>query len=71
MSRFKPRYERRLLPFTRNLEHLGIKARVRTVTTAQHENRTALLFRADHVAYWNRLPRLKVTPVYGISVDLW
>ena len=149
----KPRYERMLLPFTRNLERLGIKARIRTVDSAQYENRTAgfdfdvivyhwgqslspgneqevywsaraadtegsrnyagikdpvvddlirqlagardraslmLASRAldrvllwghyviplyhlqeDRVAYWNRLARPKVAPVYGTTVDLW
>ena len=35
----QPAFERITLPFTRNLERLGIQARVRTVDSAQYENR--------------------------------
>ena len=35
-----PQFERIALPFTKSLERLGIKARVRTVDTAQYQNRT-------------------------------
>lgn len=35
----QPTWERISLPFVRNLERLGIQARVRTVDTAQYENR--------------------------------
>jgi microcin C transport system substrate-binding protein len=35
----EPRYERMLLPYIRNLERLGVKARLRTVDSAQYENR--------------------------------
>jgi microcin C transport system substrate-binding protein len=34
-----PQFERITLPFTKNLERLGIQARVRTVDTAQYQNR--------------------------------
>jgi microcin C transport system substrate-binding protein len=34
-----PSFERVTLPFAKNLEHLGITARVRTVDTAQYQNR--------------------------------
>ena len=34
-----PTFERVVLPYTRNLEQLGIEARVRTVDTAQYQNR--------------------------------
>ena len=34
-----PQFERIVLPFTKNLERLGITARVRTVDTAQYERR--------------------------------
>ena len=37
----KPRHERMLLPYVRQLQRLGIKARLRTVDSAQYENRTA------------------------------
>ena len=35
----QPAFERIVLPFTRNLERLGIQASVRTVDSAQYENR--------------------------------
>ncbi|MCB1877484.1 MAG: ABC transporter substrate-binding protein [Chromatiales bacterium] len=35
----QPAFERVVLPFARNLERLGIEARVRTVDSAQYENR--------------------------------
>jgi microcin C transport system substrate-binding protein len=35
----EPTFERISLPFVKNLEHLGITARVRTVDTAQYQNR--------------------------------
>lgn len=34
-----PAFERIILPFTRNLERLGIQARLRSVDTAQYQNR--------------------------------
>ena len=34
-----PAFERVVLPFARNLERLGVEARVRTVDTAQYQNR--------------------------------
>jgi len=34
-----PQFERLTLPFAKNLEHLGIRARVRTVDAAQYEKR--------------------------------
>ena len=34
-----PDFERVILPFTKNLERLGIEARVNTVDTAQYQNR--------------------------------
>ena len=35
----QPDFERIALPFTKNLERLGVQARVRTVDTAQYQNR--------------------------------
>ena len=35
----QPEFERIALPFTKNLERLGVQARVRTVDTAQYQNR--------------------------------
>jgi microcin C transport system substrate-binding protein len=35
----QPAFERIVLPFTKNLERLGIEATVRTVDTAQYQNR--------------------------------
>lgn len=149
----KPWHERMLMSFVRNLKRVGIKARLRTVDSAQYENRLASfdfdaivywwgeslspgneqeiywsskaaatqgsrnyanirlravdeliehiadardreslitatraldrvllwghyvipLFHltADRVAYWNKLRRPKVTPVYGTTTDLW
>ena len=49
-----PRYERMLAPFVRNLERLGIAARLRTVDSAQYENRTATFDFDCIVHHWGQ-----------------
>jgi microcin C transport system substrate-binding protein len=46
----KPWLERIMLPYARNLERLGIKARIRTVDSAQYENRIGS-FDFDAIVY--------------------
>ncbi|MEN8131188.1 MAG: extracellular solute-binding protein [Pseudomonadota bacterium] len=46
----EPRYERMLLPYIHNLQRLGIKARLRTVDSAQYENRLSS-FDFDVIVY--------------------